>query len=106
MKEYVKMEEQISSEEFLAYYKQVMDKLQLDFEQLTENELFQAKIITTIMSGNAASRQKKKGADVKKFRKIGEKTKFWEKAIEYKLKKSGLSEADIKNRSADLEKEM
>ncbi len=106
MKEYVKMDTEISTEEFLEYYKKVMDKLQSDFESLTEEELFQAKIVTSIMSGNASTRQKRKDGDAKKFKKIQEKSSFWTKAIDYKLKKSGLSEQEIEERTGAIEKEM
>ena len=106
MKEYVKMDTEISAAEFLDYYKQVMDKLVADFDQLTEDELFQAKTITSIMSANAATRGKRRDANAKKFKKVNEKSKFWTDAIEYHLKKSGLSKEMIAERSAALEKEM
>ena len=104
IREYVNMDTEISTGEFLEYYKKVIDKLVKDFEQLTDDELFQAKMIASIMSANAATRSKRKNADAKKFKKIQEKSKFWADAIEYRLKKSGLSEGDITERSAALEK--
>jgi len=106
IQEYVKMDTEISAEEFLSYYKDVMDMLAADFEQLTEEGLFQAKIITSILSANAETRGKRRTAETKKFRKIHEKSKFWADAITYRLKKSGLSEDAIKERTAAMEKEM
>ncbi|MDR0468576.1 MAG: hypothetical protein LBH09_01210 [Peptococcaceae bacterium] len=106
MKEYVKMDTEISTEEFMEDYKKVIDKLVADFDQLTEEEQFKARAIVSIMSGNAANRAKRKDADTKKFRKAQEKSQFWVDAIEYRLKKSGLSEDEIKERADGIEKEM
>jgi|GEM_PF-1420108 len=106
IKEYVNMDTEISTAEFTAYYKEVVDKLVADFDKLTDEELFQAKTITSIVSGNAATRSKRKGADAKKFRKMQEKSSFWADAIEYRLKKSGISEEDIAGRSAEMEKRL
>lgn len=106
IKEYVKMDTEISTEEFLEYYQKVIEKLTADFDQLTEDELFQAKTIASIMSANAAAREKRKNADKKKFKKIREKSGFWADAIEYRLKKSGLGDDQIRERTAQIEKEM
>ena len=106
IKEYVKMDGEISAEEFLEYYTNVMEKLTADFDQLTEEELFQAKTITSIMASNAAARGKRKDENVKKFKKIKEKSNFWAGAVEYRLKKAGFSEAEIAERSAEMEKDM
>ncbi|MCL1849150.1 MAG: hypothetical protein FWF83_05720 [Clostridiales bacterium] len=106
MEEFVKMESEISATEFQEYYKSVMAKLTADFENLTEDELFRGKIITSIMSANAGARAKRKNADAKKFKKINEKSSFWADAIDYRLKKSGLSEDEIGERTEAIEKEM
>ena len=106
IKEYVKMDEEISAEEFLDYSTSVIKKLTADFDQLTEDELFQAKAITSILAANAATRGKRRDANAKKFKKINEKSTFWSGAVEYRLKKSGLSEAEISERSAAIEKDM
>ena len=104
IKEYVNMDTEISAVEFQEYYKQVMDKLATDFEQLTQDGLLQAKVITSIMSANAAGRSKKKTADTKRFKKISEKSRFWSGAITYRLKKSGLSDKEIEQRAGVWEK--
>ena len=106
MKDYVKMDTEITAEEFQAYYKQVIDRLQEGFDAMAEDTLLQGKIITTIMSSNAGVRGKRKNNDAKKFRKMQEKSKFWTDAIDYRLKKMGLSESDIEERTAALDKEM
>ena len=103
MKVYTKMEEEISAEEFQAYFKSVMDKLQKDFDALSQEELIWGKIIVSVMAGNAANRQKRKDADSKKFKKIQEKCKFWSDAIVYRLKKNGLSEKEIETITQETE---
>jgi len=106
IREYVNMDTEISAEEFFDYYKMVIDKLTSDYDDMTEDDLFRGKMIAAIVSSNAASRAKRKDANAKKFKKAYEKSKFWADAIEYRLKKSGLSEDEISERSAALEKEM
>ncbi len=106
MKEYVKMDTEISAAEFQEYYQQVMDGLQKNFDKLEEEELLKAKIVATIMAGNAGNRRAKKDADAKKFKKIQEKSSFWANAIEYKLKKMGLNPHEIEEKTAALEEAM
>jgi hypothetical protein len=106
IREYVNMEGEISPGEFQGFYKDVMEKLTADFEKLSEEELFQANAIVSIVSTNANVRGKRKGPDAKKFRKMHEKSKFWADAIEYRLKKSGLNEGQIKERKAEMEKSL
>ena len=106
IKEYVGMDTEISATEFMEYHKKVIDKLVADFDKLTEEELFQAKTITSIMAANAATRGKRRDADAKKFKKMNEKSKFWADAIEFRLKKSGLSEEEIASRSSAIEEGM
>ena len=103
IKGYVKMDTEISAEEFMGYYKAVIDKLTADFEKMTEDEMLKAKIITSIVAANAATRAKRKTADSKKFKKAHEKSNFWTGAIDYRLTKSGLSEEEISRRSKELE---
>ena len=103
MKEYTKMDTEISAAEFFEYYKQVMEELAGDFGNFTETDLFQGKAVTSIMAANAAARAKRKNADAKKFKKIHEKSKFWADAMDYRLKKMGFSEEEIGKRVAALD---
>ena len=106
IKSYVKMDTEISAEEFQAYYKSVMDKLTAAYDGMSERELLQGKMITSILSANAGTRGKRKNTDAKKFRKRQEKSQFWSDAIAYRLKKSWLSEDEISEKTAALEEEM
>ncbi len=88
MQEFLKMETEISYEEFNEYYKSVMDFLQREFENLDQDGLVTMSGICQIMYLNAGSRgQRKSEANQKKFRKMAEKGKFWYDAMELRLNK-------------------
>jgi hypothetical protein len=106
MSEYVKMTEEISTAEFVEYYQKVIERLQLDYDNMTEETLLKAKLITTILAGNSASRKGRKDQDAKKYKKMHEKSVFWSNAIEYRLKHMGLSAADIEEKVNALEAAM
>lgn len=106
MKEYVKMEEEIATQEFHAYYQEVMDKLQKDYDQMDDEALFHYKLITTILAGNSSSRKSRKDQDSKKYKKMHEKSTFWSNAIEYRLKQNGHSADEIASRLETIENEM
>jgi len=103
MREYVKMTEEISTEEFVDYYQKVMDKLQNEFDGMCEENLLKAKLITAILAGNSASRKSRKDKDSKKYKKMYEKSLFWSNAIEYRLKNMGLKAAEIEEKINELE---
>jgi len=92
MGEYTKMDEEISFEEFQSYYTSLMNFLQAEYQNLTEDELVQAKGMTMIVAGNAKMRALRKDANRKKFDKMGQKAAFWEDAIRRRLVKEGMSE--------------
>lgn len=106
MREYVKMDTEISTEEFVEYYQKVMEVLQKSFDDLSQEELLKGKIIVSIMAGNAGTRRARRNADSKKFKKIQEKSSFWATAIEYRLQKQGLSAGEIEEKSRALEEAM
>jgi len=95
MREYLKMETEIAFEEFKDYYEQIMDYLQNSYDGMTDNELFAARFVLDIVSSNSKSRAIRKGPESKKYKKIAEKTSFWSEAIEFRLKKAGMSQHDI-----------
>lgn len=95
MKEYLGMDTEIPYGEFNEYYQQVMGYLQANYDGMANEDLFQAKYILSIISTNAAGRAHRKGPESKKYNKISEKTSFWNKAISYRLEKSGLSPKEI-----------
>lgn len=102
MKEYVKMEEELEFGAFSAYYQELMDCLQADYQLLSADELVQAQAICGIISANAQSRAAKKDANRKKFSKMKEKSEFWQGAIVARLKKEGISEAELAEKTEGL----
>lgn len=95
MGEYTKMEEELSIGEFHAYYQSVIDYLMKSYQDMTTDELVQAKGITMIMASNAKARAMRKDENRKKFAKIGEKSSFWEDAIKVRLTKEGMSAEEL-----------
>jgi len=77
MGEYIKMEDELPLPEFQTYYQSVMDYLMKNYQDMSTEQLVQAKGITMIMAGNANARALRKDANRKKFQKIGEKSAFW-----------------------------
>lgn len=102
MKEYVNMEEELEFTAFSAYYQELMNCLQADYQLLNTDELVQAQAICSIISGNAQGRAAKKDANRKKFTKMKEKSEFWQQAIVARLKKEGMSEAELAEKMEGL----
>ena len=95
MGEFIKMEDELPFADFQAYYQSVMDYLMKNYQDMTTEQLIQAKGITMIMGNNARARAMRKDENRKKFNKMGEKSLFWENAIKLRLTKEGMSEAEI-----------
>ncbi len=106
MKTYVKMDDEISTPEFVDYFQKVMETLQKDFDGMDQETLLQSKLITTIMAGNSASRKSRRDADMKKYKKINEKCVFWANAIEFRLKQMGMTPAQIEEKINEMEAAM
>jgi len=62
---------------------------------MSREQLFQAKYILQIVASNAIARSQRKSEYSKKYRKMGEKANFWSSAINFRLQKEGLSQAEI-----------
>lgn len=95
MKGFLKMDSEIPFGEFSEYYHAVIDYLQEKYEGMNQEELTQALYILQIVASNASARAQRKGDVSKKFKKMGEKGSFWCKAINYRLEKEGLNQAQI-----------
>lgn len=95
MKEYLVMDTEIPFKEFSDYYRQVMDHLQMNYDDMDNDNLLNAKFIVTIINGNSMSRAQRKGTESKKYKKMGEKAKFWSEAINFRLIKSGFTQEAI-----------
>jgi hypothetical protein len=83
-----------------------MDKLQQDYDGMDQEMLIKSKLITSILAGNSANRKGRRDNDAKKFKKMHEKSYFWTNAIEYRLKQSGLTAAEIEAKVDELETAM
>ena len=105
MKEYLKMDTEISYQEFAEYYEKVMKYLQSDFQKMDKDENIKAKFILSIVSNNAATRAKRKDSEMKKYKKHQEKCAFWEKAIDYHLTNEGMSKQEIDEAVGKLSEE-
>ena len=95
MGEFIKMEDELPFTEFQAYYQSVIDYLMKNYQDMTTDQLVQAKGITMIMGNNAKARAMRKDENRKKFTKMGEKSAFWENAIKLRLTKEGMSESEL-----------
>ena len=95
MGEFVKMETELPFPDFQAYYQEVMDYLQKNYQDMTDEQLVQAKGITMIMGSNANMRSLRKDENRKKFQKMAQKSNFWENAIKLRLTKAGMTEQEL-----------
>jgi len=102
MREYIKMTEELPFDEFADYFRKTMDFLQMSYQDLTTEELLQAKGICDIISANAKARAMKKDANYKKFKKMDEKADFWQAAIEARLTKDGMTKKEISEKEDAL----
>jgi len=110
MKGFLKMEDELEFAKFSAYYQDVMNCLQADYQELSQDELAEAQAICGLLGENANMRAAaKKDANRKKFQKMHEKCAFWQDAIKAKLKKEGMSEEEMMKKvnalTADEEEE-
>ena len=96
LREYLQMEDEIPFEEFAAYYKAVLTEWQANYQSYGREVLLQAAAIATVTAANAIDRGKLKGANAKKFKKMGDKLTFWAQAIALRLEKEhGLNNTQV-----------
>jgi len=95
LKEYLHMDTEIPFEEFSGYYKEVIGKLNGEFNELDRRACLQARYICAIVQANADSRAKRSKVNAKAYKKIAAKCAFWLDAINYRLLKEGMSQAEI-----------
>ena len=72
MLEFTKMTEELPFDQFQAYYQEVVDYLQKEYQGLNQEDLLKAKGICNIIAGNAVGRGARKDANSKKFKKMAE----------------------------------
>lgn len=95
LRSYLQMEEEISLEEFSAYYKEVLEFLKENFDQLDKEDSIKGRYIMSILALNAGDRSKRKDANAKKFKKMWEKSQLWADAFNYRLLKMGMTQQEI-----------
>lgn len=95
MKEYLKMDDELPFEEFTAYAQDFLAYLGANFDSSTNDELLVGRFILSILQGNASDRSKRKSPEAKKYKKLAEKCNLWFEAINYRLKKNGLTQAEV-----------
>lgn len=95
MKEYLKMDTEISFGEFSEYYHGLTDYLLANYEGMSREDLIAAKYILQIVASNATARSQHKGDLRKKFKKMSEKADFWNKSIDFRLINEGMTQGEI-----------
>lgn len=105
MQEYLRMDTEIPYQEFNEYYKKVIDYLVSNFAKMEQEEKIKAKYILSIVESNSVARARRKGPEMKKHKKIQEKTSFWSSAIIYNLTKAGMSQQEIDDAIQKLNQE-
>ena len=102
LNEYLKMDTEISYEEFAGYYEGFLKYLNQNYQELDKDSLIKGRYICTILQANSWERSKRKDAFSKKYKKIAEKTKFWSESIKYRLEKEGMTPSEIEQAERDL----
>ena len=104
LKEYLQMETEISLEEFKEYYTGMIDLLNSEFNEMDHAKCLQARYICSIVKTNAESRSHRNKTSGKAFKKMAAKCGFWMEAIDYRLKKEGLTQTAIDLAMTELSK--
>ncbi len=102
MQEYLKMDSEISYEEFAAYYTDFMEYLNKNYGDLDRESLLKGRFICLILEANSQERSRRKTPEAKKFKKIMEKSGFWAGAIKHRLLKEGMTAHEIDEAEAAL----
>ncbi|MGE4271653.1 MAG: hypothetical protein AB7E31_02095 [Desulfitobacterium sp.] len=95
LKGYLHMETEIPFDEFSQYYKDLIECLNMTFEEMDQDTRLKARYACSIVQANAESREKREKKDSKAYKKISAKTAFWMNAINYRLIKEGMTQAEI-----------
>lgn len=97
--EYLKMDEEISFEEFDNYYKSVIDYLNDNGDKLDESAIWKALFISENVMSNADARAKNaKGSLSKKYKKIAQRLSLWAQNLTARLAEMGYSKEQLDER--------
>lgn len=95
LKGYLHMDTEIPFDEFSEYYKSLIECLNTTFEEMDQDTRIQARYACSIVQANAESREKREKKNAKAYKKISTKTTFWMNAINFRLIKEGMTQAEI-----------
>lgn len=102
MKEFLHMDTEIPFDEFSEYYQHVIQALNDTFEGMDQETCLQARYICSIVQANADSRAKRSKANAKAYKKISSKAGFWMDAINFRLLKDGMTQAEIDKKTEEI----
>lgn len=107
LKEYLAMDTEIDFKEFDGYYRKLIEKLNSDYQEMSEEDLLNMRYVLNTVAVNAENRSARKDKFGKKYRKIQEKTNFWSNAITYKAKKElGYTDAMLEEADQRIDEAM
>ena len=106
LKEYLHMEDEISFEEFSAYYNKLISELNQKFDNLDQDARIKALYICSVVHSNAESRAKASKTTAKAFKKMSAKCGFWRDALKFHLGKSGMTPQEIEKATEAINAEM
>lgn len=95
LKEFLHMDTEIPYDEFTEYYKSLIHALNTTFEDMDQDTRLKARYSCSIVQSNADSRGQRSKTNAKAYKKISSKCSFWMDAINYRLIKEGMTQADI-----------
>lgn len=106
LKEYLQMETEISHDEFKDFYTSIITQLNTEYNDMDQKTCLKARYICSIVKANAEARSHKNKTTNKSFRKMEAKLNFWMEAIDHRLKKEGMTQADIETAMTEINEEM
>jgi hypothetical protein len=106
LKEYLQMETELPFEEFKEYYSSLMEQLNSEYNEMDQPTCLKSRFICSIVKSNAESRSHKNKINGKAFKKMASKCGFWMEAIDYRLKKEGLTQAKIELEMSEINNKM
>lgn len=102
MKEYLSMDTEISFEEFDQYYKEVIDYLSKDWQNLNEEDSMKMLFILDNLKSNSEDRAKRRTKEAKKYQKMNERTNIWVQAMFKRMREFGLTDEEIGKRYEEI----
>ena len=104
LKEYLHMDTEIPFEEFSDFYQSLINELNANYAELSQDSLLKSRYTCSIVQANADSRARKSKTNAKAYRKMASKCAFWADAINYRLLKEGMSQAEIDQATEEINK--